>query len=92
MLLSIVFYEGDEHVQSRIGLPVTLLALAFNCWSLPAYAQSDNYKVQVTPYGFLTGVNVLLTFVLIGFITWPLCWLAMMILSPIIAAKSCAGR
>jgi opacity protein-like surface antigen len=44
-------------MQIRIGLSVTLLALVFNCWSLTAYAQSDNYKVQVTPYGFLTGVN-----------------------------------
>jgi len=57
MLVPAIFHSGDKHMLSRIGLPVTLFALVFSCWSLPAYAQSDNYKVQVTPYGFITGVN-----------------------------------
>ena len=43
-------------------------------------------------YWLLAGVNVVLMFVLIGFVTYPLCWVAMMILSPILAANSCSGR
>src|SRR5262249_39021326 len=32
--------------------------IGFFCfWSLPARAQSDVYKFQVTPYAFMTGVN-----------------------------------
>jgi hypothetical protein len=38
---------------------------------------------------FVLGVNVLLCFVGIGFLTLPLCWLAMLILSPLIAANAC---
>ena len=33
------------------------LAGLFGLGSLPAQAQTDSYKVQITPYGFLTGVN-----------------------------------
>jgi TM2 domain-containing membrane protein YozV len=39
-------------------------------------------------YWFLTFVNFLLCFVLVGFITWPLCFLGAMILSPVLAANS----
>jgi len=37
-------------------------------------------------------VNVLLCFVFIGFITWPLCWTAAMILSSLTAANACKSR
>jgi TM2 domain-containing membrane protein YozV len=36
-------------------------------------------------YWILTGVNILLCFMLIGFITWPLTWLLFMIFAPISA-------
>ena len=39
-------------------------------------------------YWFVAFINLLLCFVLIGFITWPLCWLVMMVLSPILAANA----
>jgi hypothetical protein len=38
---------------------------------------------------FVLFVNVLLCFVGIGFITLPLCWIAMLIASPVLAASSC---
>lgn len=43
-------------------------------------------------YWALTVVNVLLCFVFIGFITWPLCWIAAMILSSLTAANACKSR
>jgi TM2 domain-containing membrane protein YozV len=39
-------------------------------------------------YWFLTFVNILLCFVLIGFITWPICFVITIILSPILAANA----
>ena len=39
-------------------------------------------------YWFIQFINALLCFVLIGFITLPLCWLAAMIVSPILAANT----
>ena len=39
-------------------------------------------------YWFIAFVNFLLCFIFIGIITWPLCWLAMMIISPITAANA----
>jgi hypothetical protein len=38
-------------------------------------------------YWALTALNFFLCFVFVGFITWPICWLAMMILSPILASS-----
>lgn len=38
---------------------------------------------------FVLGVNVALIFLGIGFLTLPLCWIAMLIISPLIAASSC---
>lgn len=43
-------------------------------------------------YWALALVNFLLLFVVIGWITWPLCWIATMIISPLIAANSCKSR
>lgn len=43
-------------------------------------------------YWALTLVNLLLCFVFIGFITWPLCWVAAMILSSLTAANACKSR
>lgn len=37
-------------------------------------------------YWFLTFINILLCFVLVGFVTWPICFVTTMILSPILAA------
>jgi len=39
-------------------------------------------------YWFVLFVNILLCIILIGFITLPLCWLFMMILSPLLAANA----
>jgi len=39
-------------------------------------------------FWFVTGINILLMFVVIGFFTLPLCWIACLILSPILAAKA----
>jgi TM2 domain-containing membrane protein YozV len=39
-------------------------------------------------FWFIQFVNVLLCFLIIGFITFPLCWLAAMIISPILAANA----
>lgn len=39
-------------------------------------------------YWFLTFINFLLCFILIGLITWPLCFLGALILSPILAANA----
>jgi hypothetical protein len=39
-------------------------------------------------YWVLTGINFVLCFVFVGFITWPICWLAAMIISPIMAARA----
>jgi len=43
-------------------------------------------------YWMLMSVNILLCFVFIGFITWPLCWVAAMIISPLVAADACKSR
>ncbi len=43
-------------------------------------------------YWALTFVNFLLCFVFIGLITWPLCWVSAMIISPLLAANSCKSR
>ena len=40
-------------------------------------------------YWALAFVNFLLMFVLIGWVTWPLCWAATLLLSSVIAANSC---
>src|SRR5262249_47708571 len=34
-----------------------LLAIVLCCWSQAAQAQPSDYKFQITPYGFVTGVN-----------------------------------
>lgn len=34
-------------------------------------------------YWVVTAINFMLCFILVGFITWPLCWIAAMIISPI---------
>lgn len=39
-------------------------------------------------YWFVAFVNFLLLFVLIGFITWPVCWLATMVISSILASNA----
>ena len=39
-------------------------------------------------YWFIQFINVLLCFLLIGFITFPLCWLVAMIISPILASNA----
>jgi hypothetical protein len=36
---------------------MVLLAGTLCCWSLTAQAQTSDYKFQITPYGFITGVN-----------------------------------
>ncbi len=41
-------------------------------------------------YWLVLAINGLLSFVLIGLVTGPLCWVAAMIISPIIAAGSCS--
>ena len=38
-------------------------------------------------YWFLLFINILLCMVLIGFLTLPLCWIAMMIIAPLSAAN-----
>lgn len=43
-------------------------------------------------YWAIAFVNFLLCFVFIGFITWPLCWIATMIISPLTAANSCKSK
>ena len=43
-------------------------------------------------YWAIAFVNFLLCFVFIGFITWPLCWIATMIISPLTAANACKSR
>jgi hypothetical protein len=43
-------------------------------------------------YWFVLAVNIALCFVLIGFVTLPLCWIGAMILSPILASASCSSR
>ena len=39
-------------------------------------------------YWFVAFVNFLLLFVFIGLVTWPLCWLATMVISSILAANA----
>lgn len=43
-------------------------------------------------YWFVLFINILLSFVVIGLFTGPLCWLIAMIASPLIAANSCNAR
>lgn len=43
-------------------------------------------------YWALLVVNILLMFVIIGFITAPLCWILAMVLSSITAANACKPR
>lgn len=43
-------------------------------------------------YWALLLLNIALAFVFIGFLTGPLCWLLMMIISPLTAANSCSSR
>ena len=40
-------------------------------------------------YWVLAAVNFVLVFLLIGWLTWPLCWLATLIISSLVAARSC---
>lgn len=44
-------------MQNQKKFAVVLLAGLFSCWSHTAQAQSSDYKVQITPYLFTTGVN-----------------------------------
>ena len=44
-------------MQNRKVFAITLLAAFFCGWSHSAQAQSSDYKVQITPYAFMTGVN-----------------------------------
>ncbi len=37
-------------------------------------------------YWVLTAINVMLCFLVVGFVTWPLTWLAFMILAPVTAS------
>jgi TM2 domain-containing membrane protein YozV len=39
-------------------------------------------------YWFVQFINLLLCFVLIGFITLPLCWITALIISPVLAANA----
>jgi hypothetical protein len=39
-------------------------------------------------YWAVTAINVFLCFILVGFVTWPLCWLAAMIISSITASNA----
>jgi TM2 domain-containing membrane protein YozV len=39
-------------------------------------------------YWFIQFINILLCFLIVGFFTLPLCWLAAMIISPIVAANT----
>jgi TM2 domain-containing membrane protein YozV len=39
-------------------------------------------------YWFLTGINIALCFVLVGFFTWPLTWIGAMIISSILASNA----
>lgn len=43
-------------------------------------------------YWLLCVVNALLLTIVIGFVTWPLTWLVMMILAPICAARAATRR
>jgi hypothetical protein len=42
-------------------------------------------------YWFVLFINILLCFILIGFITLPICWIAMMIIAPLSAASRASG-
>jgi hypothetical protein len=37
-------------------------------------------------------VNILLIFVYVGFVTFPLCYIGLLIVSPLIAARCCGSR
>lgn len=41
---------------------------------------------------FVLAVNIMLCFLFIGFLTLPVCWLAMAIISPVCAAQSVSKR
>ncbi|GMV80845.1 MAG: hypothetical protein AMXMBFR7_20290 [Planctomycetota bacterium] len=43
-------------------------------------------------YWVLLTINILLCFVIVGFVTLPMTWLGFMIFSPLAAAKACEGR
>ena len=43
-------------------------------------------------YWAVAFVNFLLCFVFIGFITWPLCWVAALVISSLTAANACKSR
>jgi len=43
-------------------------------------------------YWFVLLINILLCFIFVGFITAPLCWIAALIISPILASVSCSSR
>jgi TM2 domain-containing membrane protein YozV len=43
-------------------------------------------------YWFVLFVNILLCFVLIGFITLPVCWILMLILAPLTAANRASSN
>ena len=43
-------------------------------------------------YWIVQGINVLLCLVLIGYVTFPLTWIAMLIVSPLLAARACTPR
>ena len=43
-------------------------------------------------YWAVAFLNLLLLLVLIGWVTWPLCWIAAMIISPLTAANACKSR
>jgi len=39
-------------------------------------------------YWFVTGINIALCLVLVGFVTWPLCWLGAVVISSILASNA----
>lgn len=52
-----ILSKENAIVQNRCRLAAVFLVGLFGLRSLPAQAQADNYRVQITPYGFITGVN-----------------------------------
>src|SRR5215471_8183275 len=50
-------YKETTLMQGHNRIALALFAALLCCWSRMAQAQTSDYHVQFTPYGFWTGVN-----------------------------------
>ena len=81
----------DPAVAALLELLPGLIAYTFGIGHIYAGNVATGLIIMFS-YWAVAFVNFLLCFVFIGFITWPLCWVAALIISSLTAANACKSR